>query len=396
MSGINAQTARQHFEGREIKLYGATAEFNGTSSMRTDYPAHQLEPRPQVGQRSPGVSLPFDGQSTYNSHYPGHGPQERYQHQPTVYQPSLAPFEGSSTYSSAFVPHAAGQRAAPTPRTGQLPTSAPFEGTTSYRQDYPGHQVPQQQARSPGGAYAPAHVPFEGASTYKGDYVGHSLEPRPQRSPTAGHQPLPFTGSTTYGEQFKPYPIQAQSRGTSKPSDMQASGARFEGTSETMDKYRAWAMDPTHRRGGPPPPMRPSLPFDGSTTHREMFKGWQLPPQRPALGVQMLGDKVYTLIPANAPIPALGRQIFTTVHDNQTEISVLVLEGDFTQASRCNVLGQFDLANLPPGPKGKAKVEVSFHVDAQGVLNVSATDMDTQRQEQWLRDGFLVARLGQS
>ncbi|KAJ9520190.1 hypothetical protein QJQ45_030109 [Haematococcus lacustris] len=321
--------------------------------------------------------------------------EERYQHQPTVYQPSLAPFEGyaghqctprmtltpgSSTYSSAFVPHAAGQRAAPTPRTGQLPTSAPFEGTTSYRCVAPGLAAPAKQGLP--------HGPTQG------DYVGHSLEPRPQRSPTAGHQPLPFTGSTTYGEQFKPYPIQAQSRGTSKPSDMQASGARFEGTSETMDKYRAWAMDPTHRRGGPPPPMRPSLPFDGSTTHREMFKGWQLPPQRPALGVQMLGDKVYTLIPANAPIPALGRQIFTTVHDNQTEISVLVLEGDFTQASRCNVLGQFDLANLPPGPKGKAKVEVSFHVDAQGVLNVSATDMDTQRQEQWLRDGFLVARLG--
>lgn len=79
-----------------------------------------------------------------------------------------------------------------------------------------------------------------------------------------------------------------------------------------MDQYRAWALDPANRRGGPPPPMRPSLPFDGSTTNRDMFKGWQLPPKRPALGVQMVGDAAYVLIPANAPVPAMGRQVFTT------------------------------------------------------------------------------------
>ncbi|GFH08823.1 uncharacterized protein HaLaN_03854 [Haematococcus lacustris] len=193
MSGINAQTARQHFE--VVKNWSRVLK-------------------------------------------PGKGAQERHQHQPTVYQPSLAPFEGSSTYNSAFVPHAAGQRAAPTPRTGQLPTSAPFEGTTSYRCVAPGlagRITPGTKCRSsrPGALVAPTPLHI---FPLKGDYVGHSLEPRPQRSPTAGHQPLPFTGSTTYGEQFKPYPIQAQSRGTSKPSDMQASGARFEGTSETMDK----------------------------------------------------------------------------------------------------------------------------------------------------------------
>ncbi len=117
-------------------------------------------------------------------------------------------------------------------------------------------------------------------------------------------------------------------------------------------RYRAWAIDPANRHGSGPPAMRPSLPFDGTTTHREMFKGWQLPPRRPALGVQMLGDVAYVLIPPNAPLPAVGRQVFTTVHDHQTEIRVLVLEGDFSQASRCNVLGHLDMTGLPAGPKG--------------------------------------------
>jgi len=52
-------------------------------------------------------------------------------------------------------------------------------------------------------------------------------------------------------------------------------------------RYRAWAIDPENYRNHAPPPMRASLPFDGTTTNREMFKGWQLPPHRPALGVQV-------------------------------------------------------------------------------------------------------------
>ena len=68
-----------------------------------------------------------------------------------------------------------------------------------------------------------------------------------------------------------------------------------------------------------------------SNNARPCPAGWQLPPKRPALGVQMIGDRAYVLIPANASVPAMGRQVFTTVHDNQTDISLLVLEGDFSQ-----------------------------------------------------------------
>lgn len=81
------------------------------------------------------------------------------------------------------------------------------------------------------------------------------------------------------------------------------------------------------------------------------------------------------------------------MHDNQTEMAILILEGDLTQASRCNVLGQFDLVGLPQGPAGSAKVEVTFHIDQNGVLSVSALDNNTMRQEQWLREGYMVARV---
>jgi molecular chaperone DnaK (HSP70) len=139
--------------------------------------------------------------------------------------------------------------------------------------------------------------------------------------------------------------------------------------------------------------MRPSLAFDGTTTNREMFKGWQLPPRRPALGIQMHGDVAFVLIPGNAPVPAIGRQVFTTVHHNQTEISLLVLEGDFTQASRCNVLGHLQMVGLPAGPAGSAKIEVTYYVDEKGVLSVTAMDLNTQRQEQWLQEGYMAAYL---
>jgi molecular chaperone DnaK (HSP70) len=139
--------------------------------------------------------------------------------------------------------------------------------------------------------------------------------------------------------------------------------------------------------------MRPVLPFEGTTTSKEMFQGWQLPPRRPALGVQVVGDQAYVLIPANAPVPAMGRQTFTTVSHNQTEISVLILEGDFSQATQCSVLGQFDLLGLPPGPAGAAKIEITFQIDPNGVLSVTALDTNTHRQEQWLREGILIARV---
>eukprot|EP00955_Chlamydomonas_euryale_P012106 130536-Chlamydomonas_euryale.AAC.2 len=261
-------------------------------------------------------------------------------------------------------------------------------GTTSYAQEYRAHPLPEKAVFA-GGPYAPPSVPFDGTSTYKNQFVQHELEARAPRAPHAPREVLPFEGGTTYGETFRPYPILPRERRA--PPAMAATGAKFEGTTTTMDAYRAWAVDPSNRRGGPPPPMRPAIPFEGTTTNAEMFKGWQLPPRRPALGLQMAGDRAYVLVPANAPVPAMGRQVFTTVHDNQTDISLLVIEGDFKEASRCNVIGQFDMAGLPPGPAGSCKIEVCLHIDQEGVMTCTAVDLNSQRQEQWLRQGHMYA-----
>ena len=63
------------------------------------------------------------------------------------------------------------------------------------------------------------------------------------------------------------------------------------------------------------------------------------------------------------------------------------------QASRCNVLGKFDMVGLPPAPAGTPKIEVTYYIDSDGVLTVSALDLNTQRQEQWLRQGHMAAQI---
>ena len=163
------------------------------------------------------------------------------------------------------------------------------------------------------------------------NYVPHAFEARPQHAQGAtSRSTAPFDGTTTYGDNFKPFPIlprEMHKTGQYQPSGARVSGAarlgehmrrpdclhaccpdtrpgsharhepgvsstcasayrcawsshlihavcpQFEGTSESADKYRAWALDPSNKRNGCAPPMRPALPFDGTTTNREMFKG---------------------------------------------------------------------------------------------------------------------------
>ncbi|PNH11403.1 Chaperone protein DnaK [Tetrabaena socialis] len=67
-------------------------------------------------------------------------------------------------------------------------------------------------------------------------------------------------------------------------------------------------------------------------------------------------------------------------------------QGDAAVASRNNVIGQFNLTGLPPGPKGGSRVEITFQVDVNNVLSAVATDLDANRQEQWLRQGSMTAQ----
>ena len=107
-----------------------------------------------------------------------------------------------------------------------------------------------------------------------------------------------------------------------------------------------------------PPPMRPKVPFDGTTTNRDTFKGWQLPPKFPGIGLEILGDRMHTLVPAGCSLPFRGKHVFSTVHDNQREICILIYSGNAPIASQNELLGQFDMAGLPASRARQLQIEV--------------------------------------
>jgi molecular chaperone DnaK len=100
-----------------------------------------------------------------------------------------------------------------------------------------------------------------------------------------------------------------------------------------------------------------------------------------ALGILTLGGQIQILIDKNTPIPTESRHVFTTAEDNQTEVDIRVFQGDQERAQDCVLLGQVRLAELRPAPRGEVRVEVSFLVDADGILRVGARDRETGRQE---------------
>lgn len=118
--------------------------------------------------------------------------------------------------------------------------------------------------------------------------------------------------------------------------------------------------------------------------------GIRLPLPRRSLGVETVGDKFFVLIPFSTGAQASARQIFTTVHDNQETACILVLYGDNPTASKNQLLGQFDMINIPPAPKDVPQIEVVYHLDADLVLTVEARDLDTGRHKLWKKNGGTV------
>ena len=95
------------------------------------------------------------------------------------------------------------------------------------------------------------------------------------------------------------------------------------------------------------------------------------------LGVRTLGDFVEPIIPRNSAIPTMASKVFHTVRDNQKEVRIRVFQGDAREARSNYMLGEFVLDGLPEGPRGHAKVRVSFGIDADGMVNVTATASET-------------------
>ena len=100
-----------------------------------------------------------------------------------------------------------------------------------------------------------------------------------------------------------------------------------------------------------------------------------------SLGIETLGGVMTKLIEKNTTIPTKAQQVFSTAEDNQTAVTVHVLQGEREMASGNKSLGRFDLADIPPAPRGMPQVEVTFDIDANGILNVSAKDKATGKEQ---------------
>lgn len=100
-----------------------------------------------------------------------------------------------------------------------------------------------------------------------------------------------------------------------------------------------------------------------------------------SLGIETLGGVMTPLIPANTTIPTKKSQVFSTAADNQTEVEIKVLQGDRAMAADNKVLGRFNLVGIPPAPKGVPQIEVGFDIDANGIVNVSARDKSTGKEQ---------------
>ncbi len=101
-----------------------------------------------------------------------------------------------------------------------------------------------------------------------------------------------------------------------------------------------------------------------------------------SLGIETLGGVFTRLIDRNTTIPTKKSQVFSTAEDNQTAVTIRVCQGDREMAADNKLLGQFDLVGIPPAPRGMPQVEVTFDIDANGIVNVSAKDKATNKEQQ--------------
>ncbi|CUW37800.1 chaperone Hsp70, co-chaperone with DnaJ [Magnetospirillum sp. XM-1] len=101
-----------------------------------------------------------------------------------------------------------------------------------------------------------------------------------------------------------------------------------------------------------------------------------------SLGIETLGGVFTRLIDRNTTIPTRKSQVFSTAEDNQTAVTIRVFQGEREMAADNKILGQFDLVGIPPAPRGVPQVEVTFDIDANGLVNVSAKDKATGKEQQ--------------
>ena len=100
-----------------------------------------------------------------------------------------------------------------------------------------------------------------------------------------------------------------------------------------------------------------------------------------SLGIETLGGVCTKLIERNTTIPTHKSQVFSTAADNQPSVDIHVLQGEREMAAGNKTLGRFELSDIPPAPRGVPRIEVSFDIDANGIVNVSAKDLGTGKEQ---------------
>lgn len=100
-----------------------------------------------------------------------------------------------------------------------------------------------------------------------------------------------------------------------------------------------------------------------------------------SLGIETLGNVMTVLIPRNTTIPTTKSQVFSTAVDNQPAVDIHILQGERPMSADNKTLGRFQLSDIPPAPRGVPQIEVSFDIDANGIVNVKAKDLGTNKEQ---------------
>lgn len=298
----------------------------GTTTYGTNYHSHPIEPRHPAPPPPARAHQPFQGESTYTSQYHAKQPEMRNSAAPQPPPREHVPFDGTSTYGTTYHAHPLPERMA-APQPVQRP-HVPFDATTTNHDVFVPHEI-QPRMAPPTAAVAKEHIPFDGTTTSK-----------VQKLPSVHKEIVPTTHAL-FLDTLQSVQI-----------------TTYEHAPVLQEQFKQWPIEP--RTAPPPPPMRPQVPFEGTSTTRDAFQGWKLPPSFPAIGLEIVGDRMHTLIPRGANLPASASHVFSTADDGQREMCVLIYAGDNPKASLNELIGQFDLTGLPSVAKQNLQIEVCF------------------------------------